>query len=112
MWGRSGSNGGVNMSVMGERGCDNRRRAMTCGLSQSGLSAGLSLKVIGSIKRDPNFAAVGMPIDVVVTPVEGRSIHGTISVKQLLFDKIVAIKLCIAKLVTGRDWKNRNQREC
>ena len=81
MWGRSGSDGGVNMSVMGEMGCYNRRRAMTCGLSQLGLSAGLSLKVIGSIERDPNFMVVGMPIDVVVMPVEGRSIHSTISAK-------------------------------
>ena len=101
MWGRSGSDGGVNMSVMGERGCYHRRQSMMCGLGQSGLLAGLGLKVIGSIERDPNFAAVGTPIDVVVTPVEGRSIHSTISVKQSLFDKIAAIKLCIAKLVTG-----------
>ena len=101
MWGRSGSDGGVNVSVMGERGCYHRRRSMTCELSQLGLSAGLGLKVIGSIERDPNFAAVGTPIDVVVMPVKGRSIHGTISVKQSLFDKIAAIKLCVAKLVIG-----------
>ena len=81
MWGRGGSDGGVNASVMGRRGCDHRRRSMTCELSQSGLSAGLSLKVIGSIKRDPNFMVVGTPIDVVVMPVEGHSIHSTISAK-------------------------------
>ena len=74
---------------------------MTCELSQSGLSAGLGLQVIGSIKRDPNFATVGTPIDVVVAPVEGRGIHSTISVKQSLFDQIAAINLCVAKFVIG-----------
>ena len=73
---------------------------MACGLSQSGLLVGLSLKVVGSIERDPDFMAVAMPIDVVVMPVKGHSIHCTISMKQLLFDEIAAIKLCIAKLVT------------
>ena len=102
MRGRSGSDGGVNVSVMGERGCYQRRRSMMCELSQSGLSAGLGLKVIGSIERDPNFEAMGAPIvDVVVTPVEGCSIHGTISAEQSLFDKIAAIKLSVAKFVMG-----------
>ena len=101
MWGRSGSDSGVNASVMGERGCYQRRRSMMCELSQSGLLAGLGLKVIGSIERDPKFVAMGAPIDVVVMPVEGCSIHGTISAKQSLFDKIAAIKLSVAKLVIG-----------
>ena len=100
MWDRSGGDGGVNTSVMGGRGCNNRRRAMACGLSQSGLSAGLGLMVVGSIERDPDFMAVAMPRDVVVTPVKGCSIHSTISVKQSLFDKVAAIELCVAKLVT------------
>ena len=100
MWDRSGSDGGVNASVMGGRGCNNGKRAMACGLSQSGLSLGLGLKVVGSVERDPNFMVMAMPIDVVVTPVESRSIHGTIRVKQSLFNKIAAIKLGVAKLVT------------
>ena len=73
---------------------------MTCGLSQSGLSAGLGLKVVGSIERNPDLMAMAMPIDVVVMPVKSRSIHSTICLNQSLFDEIAAIELCIAKLVT------------
>ena len=100
MWDRSRSDGGVNASVMGDWGCDNRWRAITYGLTQSGLSAGLSLEVVGSIERDPDLMAMAVPIDVVVMPVKSHSIHGTISLNQSLFDKVAAIELCIAKLVT------------
>ena len=99
-WDRSRSDGGVNASVMGDRGCDDRWRAMAYGLSQSGLSAGLGLELVGSIERDSGLTAMATPIAVVVTPVKGRSVQGTISLNQSLFDKVVAIELCVAKLVT------------
>ena len=73
---------------------------MAYGLSQSGLSAGLGLKVVGSFVGKPDLTAIMMPIVVVVTPVKSRSIHGTICLNQLLFDEIAAIELCIAKLST------------
>ena len=85
---------------MGDQGCDDRGRAIAYGLSQLSLSAGLGLKVVGSIERDPDLMAMVMPIDVVVMPVKSCSIHSTISLNQLLFDKVAAIKLCVAKLVT------------
>ena len=90
MWNRGGGDGGVNTSVMGGRCCNNRRWVMACGLSQS-CHAGLGLKVVGILERVPDFMVVGAPIDVVVAPVKGHSIHGTISLKQSLFDKIAAI---------------------
>ena len=104
MWDRSGGDGGVYARVMGGRCCNNRRWAMACGLSQS-CHVGLGLKVVGIMERVPSFMVVGAPIDVVVTPVKGRSIHSTIRLKQLLFNKIAAIYLCIAKLVTGKAGK-------
>ena len=97
---RSRCNGGVNTSVMGHWGGDNRRRAMAYGLSQPGLMAGLGLKVVGSIERDPNLMAMLAPIGVVGMPVKGCSIKGTIILNQLLFDKVASIELCIAKFVT------------
>ena len=100
MWDRSRSDGGVNASVMGDRGCDDRWRAMVYGLSQLGLLVGLGLKLVGSIERDSDLIAMASPIAVVVMPVKGHSIHGTISLNQLLFDKVAAVELCIAKLVT------------
>ena len=73
---------------------------MACGLSQSGLSAGLGLKVVGSIERNPDLMVMVMPLYVVVMPVKSCSIHSTICLNQSLFDEISAIELCIAKLVT------------
>ena len=100
MWDRSRSDSGVNASVMGDQGCDGRWRAMAYGLSQLGLSAGLGLELVGSIERDSDLTAMATPIAVVVTPVKGCSIHGTISLNQSLFDKVAAVELCVAKLVT------------
>ena len=100
MWDRSRSDGGVNASVMGNWGCVDRWRAMAYGLSQSSLLAGLGLELVGSIERDSDLMAMAMPIVVVVTPIKGCSVHGTISLNHALFNKVVAIELCIAKLVT------------
>ena len=100
MWDRSRSDGGVNASVMGNRGCVNGWRAMAYGLSQSSLSAGLGLELVGSIEGDSDLTAMATPIGVVFTPIKGCSVHGTISLNQALFDKVAAVELCIAKFVT------------
>ena len=78
MWNRSWCDSGVNASVMGHQGCNDRRRAMAYGLSQPGLLVGLGLKVVGSIERDPDLMAMSVPIGVVGMPVKSRGIEGTI----------------------------------
>ena len=102
MLNRSGCNGGVNASVISQQGCDNRRRAMLYGLSQCIMMAGLSLKVVGGIERDPDLAAIAAPIHVVGSPIKCGKVECTIILHQLLFDKVLSIKLGIAKFITGQ----------
>ena len=97
MLNRSGCNGGVNASVMGHRGCDDRRRAMAYGLSQRVLMVGLGLKVVGSIEGDSNLMVIAVPICVIGTPVKNVSVDGAILLNQLLFHKVAAIQVGIAK---------------
>ena len=111
MLNRSGCNSGVNASVMGHWGCDNRRRAMAYGLSQHVLMAGLGLKVVGSIERDPDLMAMSAPIGVVGTPVKSHGIEGTIILNQPLFDKVTSIELC-CRVCHQRDWRSGNQIGC
>ena len=102
MLNRSGCNGGVNASVMGHQGCDNRRRAMVYGLSQHVLKVGLGLKVVGSIEGDPNLTAMSMPIGVVGMPVKSCKVECAIILNQLLFDKVASVNLGVTKFITGQ----------
>ena len=99
---RSGCNSGVNSSVMSHWGCDDRRRAMAYGLSQRGMMAGLSLKVVGSIERDPGLMAIAAPICVVGLPIECCNVDCIIILNKLLLKKVASIKLGVAKFITGQ----------
>ena len=53
--------------------------------------AGLCLKVVSGIERNPDLVLVLMPICIVSTPVKGVTINGTIIVNQLLFHEVASI---------------------
>ena len=72
---------------------------MAWGLSQRVMMAGLGLKVVGSIKRDPDLMVVAAQIRVVGMPVKSRDIHSAIILNQLLFNKVAAIELGVAKFI-------------
>ena len=73
---------------------------MVYGLSQCLMTAGLGLQVVGSIEGDPDLMVIVVPICVVGVPVKSRNVDCTIILNQLLLNKVVAIELGIAKLIS------------
>ena len=106
---RSRSDAGqINTSNMCH-GCRNHQEGRTsrgcwsgtsCLCNQSLSVAGLGLKVVSGIERNPNLTMMAIPICVVSMPVKGATIYGPIVVNQLLFHEVVSIQLGIAKAVT------------
>ena len=73
---------------------------MAYGLSQHLVTAGLGLKVVGSIEEDPDLMAIVAPICVVGEPVKSHDVDCTIILNQMLLDKVAAIELGVAKLIS------------
>ena len=62
---------------------------------------GHCVKVVSRIEGKPDLVAVPKPICEVSMPVKGVIVDGAISLNQLLFHKVVAIQLGVAKPGAG-----------